>query len=131
MGERYIAYAQNKPLEYRLMFGTAWPEAAQHPELIENAKHAFDLLRQNLRRKHGNEPASHTQADLDALFIWSALHGMASIRHADVMRHLDLVPGVDQAFARNTLTRIGQAMDSAQPSGTGAEEGTEKSTEKK
>jgi AcrR family transcriptional regulator len=121
MGERYIAYAQHKPLEYRLMFGTPWPEAAQHPELITHAKHAFDLLRQNLRRKHGNAPASHAQADLDALFIWSALHGMASIRQADVMRHLDLVPGVDQAFARNTLTRIGQAMDAAQPSNKGTE----------
>lgn len=115
MGERYITYAQNKPLEYRLMFGTPWPEAAQHPELIEHAKHAFDLLRQNLRRKHGDEPACHAQADLDALFIWSALHGMASIRQADVMRHLDLVPGVDQDFARNTLNRIGHAMDAEQP----------------
>ena len=131
MGERYIAYAQNKPLEYRLMFGTPWPEAAQHPELIEHAKHAFDLLRQNLRRKQGNEPAKHAQADLDALFIWSALHGMASIRQADVMRHLDLVPGVDQAFARNTLTRIGQAMDSAQPSGRNTKIATEKGAEKK
>lgn len=129
MGERYIAYAQNKPLEYRLMFGTPWPEAAQHPGLITHAKHAFDLLRQNLRRKHGDEPASHAQADLDALFIWSALHGMASIRQADVMRHLELVPSVDQAFARNTLSRIGQAMGSAQPSGKGREMATEKGTE--
>lgn len=119
MGERYIAYAQNKPLEYRLMFGTPWPEAAQHPELIAHAKHAFDLLRQNLRRQHGDEPASHAQADLDALFIWSALHGMASIQQADVMRHLDLVPGVDQEFTLNTLSRISQAMDSAPPSNKG------------
>ncbi len=118
MGERYIAYAQNKPLEYRLMFGTPWPEAAQHPELIEHAKHAFDLLRQNLRRKHGNEPANHAQADLDALFIWSALHGMSSIRQADVMRHLDLVSGVEQEFARNTLSRIALVMASVPPSGT-------------
>ncbi len=119
MGERYIAYAQSKPLEYRLMFGTPWPEAAQHPELIEHAKHAFDLLRQNLRRKHGNTPANHAKADLDALFIWSALHGMASIRQADVMRHLDLVPGVDREFTRNTLSRIGLAMESELPSNKG------------
>lgn len=131
MGERYIAYAQNKPLEYRLMFGTPWPEAAQHPELIAHAKHAFDLLRQSLRQKYGDEPASHAQADLDALFIWSALHGMASIRQANVMRHLDLLPGVDQALARNTLTRIGQAMSSAQPSGEGMEIAIKKGTEKK
>jgi hypothetical protein len=63
------------------------------------------------RRKHGNESANYAQADLDALFIWSALHGMASIRQADVMRHLDLVPGVDREFTGNTLSRIGQAME--------------------
>jgi hypothetical protein len=34
------------------------------------------------------------QAELQALFIWSALHGMASIQHANVMQHLVLTPGV-------------------------------------
>ena len=34
MGQAYLDYAQLKPLEYRLMFGTPWPEPAQHPELV-------------------------------------------------------------------------------------------------
>ena len=54
MGHAYLDYAQKKPLEYRLMFGTPWPEPAQHPELIENAVHAFDILRNNLRKTHGD-----------------------------------------------------------------------------
>jgi hypothetical protein len=56
MGHAYLDYAQKKPLEYRLMFGTPWPEPAQHPELIENAVHAFDILRNNLRKTHGDSP---------------------------------------------------------------------------
>jgi hypothetical protein len=31
---------------------------------------------------------------LQALFIWSALHGMASIQQSNVMQHLALSPGV-------------------------------------
>ena len=34
------------------------------------------------------------QAELQALFIWSALHGMASIQQSNVMQHLVLTPGV-------------------------------------
>jgi hypothetical protein len=34
------------------------------------------------------------QAELQALFIWSALHGMASIQQSKVMQHLMLSPGV-------------------------------------
>lgn len=45
MGSAYLAYAERKPLEYRLMFGTPWPEPAQHPELVKYAVHAFDTRR--------------------------------------------------------------------------------------
>ena len=100
MGHAYLDYAQKKPLEYRLMFGTPWPEPAQHPELIANAVHAFDILRNNLRKTHGDSPEQRARADLDALFIWSTLHGMASISNAHVMRHLVLAPGVVEHFRR-------------------------------
>jgi len=102
MGEAYMRYAAQKPLEYRLMFGTPWPEPASHPELVRHALHAFDLLRQHLQqqvqlRAHGTQSdmlALLSQAELQALFIWSALHGMASIKQANVMQHLALSPGV-------------------------------------
>jgi AcrR family transcriptional regulator len=90
MGNAYMDFAASKPLEYRLMFGTPWPEPAKHPELVRNAVHAFDTLRMALRRKHGDTKSAHEKADLDALFIWSTLHGMASISHANVMKHLNL-----------------------------------------
>jgi AcrR family transcriptional regulator len=111
MGQAYLDYARQKPLEYRLMFGTPWPEPAQHPELVKHAVHAFDLLRDSLRGLHGNRPEHHAQADRQAMFIWSTLHGMASITQANVMRHLSLTPGVEQALRADILARIGLGLN--------------------
>jgi len=102
MGEAYMRYAAQHPLEYRLMFGTPWPEPAAHPELVRHAVHAFDLLRNQLLQQlqqRASAPQSDmlallAQAELQALFIWSALHGMAGIQQSNVMQHLVLTPGV-------------------------------------
>lgn len=110
MGRAYLAYAQLKPLEYRLMFGTPWPEPAQHPELVRHALHAFNLLRHGLRRKHGDVPTEHARADQDAMFIWSALHGMASIAQANVMQHLDLAPQAAAGLEDDLMHKIGAAL---------------------
>lgn len=102
MGEAYLAYAARKPLEYRLMFGTPWPEPAAHPELVKYAVHAFDVLRQNLLKKHGSKKGAKKQAELEAMFIWSALHGLATIEHSNVMQHLVLSKGV-QMYAKDFM----------------------------
>lgn len=110
MGRAYLAYAEQKPLEYRLMFGTPWPQPAQHRDLVQHAVHAFDILRTSLRRMHGDAPDQRLRADLDALFIWSTLHGMASINHANVMQHLELEPGVMARLTSDVLEKIGIAL---------------------
>jgi AcrR family transcriptional regulator len=110
MGHAYLDYARSKPLEYRLMFGTPWPEPAQHPELLRHALHAFDMLRDSLRRMQGDDPGRHAQADRQAMFIWSALHGMASITQADVMQHLRLAPGVKRGLREDMMARIGLGL---------------------
>jgi len=110
MGHAYLDYAEKKPLEYRLMFGTPWPEPAHHPDLVRHAVHAFDILRQALRRRHGGGAALHARADLDAMFIWSTLHGMASITQANVMEHLALSPGVAAGFRADLMGKIGAAL---------------------
>lgn len=79
MGDAYMTYAAQKPLEYRLMFGTPWPEPAAHPTLVKHAVHAFDVLRKNLLKKHGDKKGAKKQAEFEAMFIWSALHGLATI----------------------------------------------------
>jgi AcrR family transcriptional regulator len=110
MGHAYLNYARQKPLEYRLMFGTPWPEPAQHPALVQHAVHAFNLLRDSLRAMHGHRPEQHAQADREAMFIWSTLHGMASITQANVMQHLNLASGVEQALPSDLMARIGLGL---------------------
>lgn len=112
MGEAYMTYAALKPLEYRLMFGTPWPEPATHPELVKHAVHAFDLLRQNLIKNHCNNPSGRKLAELEALFIWSALHGLASIEQSNVMQHLVLSEGVQNEAKDFMLHMIGAALQS-------------------
>ena len=112
MGEAYMAYASRKPLEYRLMFGTPWPEPAAHPDMVKYAVHAFDVLRQSLVNKHGEKKNVKKQAELEAMFIWSALHGMATIAQSNVMQHLVLSKGVQKQSQEFLMLMIKAALDS-------------------
>lgn len=112
MGEAYMAYAARMPLEYRLMFGTPWPEPAAHPELVKHAVHAFDVLRKNLLKQHGKKRGARKQAELEAMFIWSALHGLATIEHSNVMQHLVLSKGVQTQSKDFMMFMIQTALES-------------------
>ena len=112
MGEAYMTYAAQKPLEYRLMFGTPWPEPAAHPELVRHAVYAFDMLRQTLVKKHGNKKQAKRQAELESLFIWSALHGLATIEQSNVMQHLVLSKGVQAQSKDFMMAMIQSALES-------------------
>lgn len=110
LGRQYLTYAREHPLEYRLMFSTPWPKTADDPGLIRDAVHAFDILREVLRRLHGNAPSESDRLDLDALFVWSAIHGLAGAINSEAIAKLDLTSGVlDQATA-HIMHRVGRAL---------------------
>jgi len=111
LGKRYLAYAQAHPLEYRLMFGTPWPEPAAHPDLVRDAVHAFDVLRSVLQRLHGEGSAQDSRADLDAMYIWSNMHGLASILQSNVMEHLHLRPKDARDVGRHVMDMMSRALD--------------------
>ena len=90
MGRRYLAFAAEDPLGYRLMFGTPWPALAEELGLVHDARHALDVLSTMLRRIHGNDRAMRTPVDRGALFIWLQMRGLASIAQANVMQHLGM-----------------------------------------
>ncbi|WP_128000825.1 TetR/AcrR family transcriptional regulator [Piscinibacter defluvii] len=113
LGRQYLGYASAHPLEYRLMFGTPWPEPAEHPELVRDAVHAFDVLRGVLRRLHGESAAMRAEVDLNAMFIWSTMHGFASITHANVMDCLKLAPKVGAQAPEHVMRMIETAMRGA------------------
>jgi AcrR family transcriptional regulator len=110
LGLRYLDYAARHPLEYRLMFGTPWPEPAVHRDLVADAVHAFDVLRGALRRLHGAEVRQRALVDLDAMYIWSTLHGLASISQANVIDHLHLAPRVGSGAVAHVMRMMSLAM---------------------
>jgi AcrR family transcriptional regulator len=113
LGRQYLAYAASHPLEYRLMFGTPWPDPAVHDALVQDAVHAFDVLRGVLRRLHGEGAAQRARVDLDALFIWSSMHGLASIGNAQVMDLLVLAPGVADRATAHVMAMMSAALHAA------------------
>lgn len=116
LGRRYLAYAASHPLEYRLMFGTPWPEPADHPDLVRDAVHAFDVLRNVLRRIYGETAAARQQVDLHAMFIWSTMHGLASITQGNVMDCLQLAPKVASQTTAHVMKMAELALQAAAPS---------------
>jgi AcrR family transcriptional regulator len=114
LGARYLEYAASHPVEYRLMFGTPWPEASAEVGLVADAVHAFDVLRGVLRRIHGSRRSMQRRVDLDAMFIWANMHGLASISQSNVMAHLGLAPTVAEGAAQHVMSMMGLAMDAQQ-----------------
>lgn len=112
LGQQYVTYAASHPLEYRLMFGTTWPAVAEDSELIQDSLHTFNVLRKVLERLHGSGQAAQEKIDLDAMFIWSNMHGLVTIVQSNVMQHLQLAPNVEQHVAQHVFGMIATAMQS-------------------
>ena len=114
MGVAYLDYAAREPLAYRLMFGTPLPPASEHPEMMGEARHAFDLLLRALERRSqaasSERPRNRDAMYRDALFVWSALHGFASIRSSSIFQTLDSDYGTMTAMVDNLLADIGKGI---------------------
>lgn len=106
LGHRYLDYARRHPLEYRLMFSTTWPESADDPELVRDATHAYDVLREVLRRLHGDEAEGTETLELDALYIWSTMHGLAGVLSGQCVSALDLKAKVLKQAVRHAMGRM-------------------------
>lgn len=109
LGERYLDFALSHPLEYRLMFSTPWPQAAEQAELTADANQAFDTLRGVMARVHGVKSPSPA-VDLDALFVWSTMHGLAGILSANCTTHLTLSPTVHKKAVAHVMSLIGRGL---------------------
>jgi AcrR family transcriptional regulator len=112
MGIAYFEFAMNHPLHYRLMFGTALPPAAEHPEMMEEARAAFSLLFDAVARAHGRhakgKPLKSDQ--LDALFVWATVHGLSTILQSTALEHTGLAQSVLKEALPHTLASIGKAL---------------------
>jgi AcrR family transcriptional regulator len=107
LGQQYLTYAHQHPLEYRLMFSTTWPESAEQANLVHDATHAFDVLRGVLRRIHGDSASMREAVELDALYIWSTVHGLAGVMNGQCIDKLDVKASVLKRAVRHSMQRMG------------------------
>lgn len=113
MGLAYLSYAREFPLKYRLMFNAPLPAPADHPEMMEQARHAFMILQTRLSSLNvrdvavaADHPARH-----DALFTWSCLHGLASLMQSDVLHTLPLDAADRDIAVARLMARLGAALN--------------------
>lgn len=109
LGISYLQFALKNPLEYRLMFGTPWPEAAANPDMLADARYSFDVLRQALQPLYAQCPNQPEAVDTAAMFVWSTLHGLASIMQSQAMCGLELHP----KFVENAQEQVMKMVDLA------------------
>lgn len=114
---QYLSYAQQHPLEYRLMFGTPWPAAPEHADQLHKSTHAFDILRQVLRRIHGDGAAQQARVDLDAMFVWSTMHGLVGVMHGDCLARLDLQQAVLPQLVQHVIDGVVRGLAPATRAG--------------
>lgn len=110
MGQAYMDYAFQHPLQYRLMFGTPLPDAQEHPAMMQSAQHSFDLLRECIERVAQARDETPHNLTLDALFTWSVMHGLASIMQTQAINKLNLPADVLAHAIPYTLQHIGIAL---------------------
>lgn len=112
MGFAYVQFALAEPLKYRLMFGGTLPDPVNHPDMMQGARDAFDVLRKSLIRlveARGQQP-DHETIDREALFAWSSLHGVVSLLRTDAIGTLDLSPSARAEFTAHALQKVGAAL---------------------
>lgn len=105
MGFAYLQYAAAHPLQYRLMFGTPLPDPNEHPEMMHRAEHAFALLRDGIAAM-----GLDSDPELDALYVLSTMHGLASILHLQMLQSLPMSDDILAHAARHVIGRIGVGL---------------------
>ena len=116
LGISYLQFALQNPLEYRLMFGTPWPEAAAQPEMLADARYSFDVLRQALQPLFTQATSPPEAVDTAAMFVWSTLHGLASIMQSQALCGLELHPNFIANAQEQVMTMVDLALSKASQS---------------
>ena len=113
LGISYLQFALQNPLEYRLMFGTPWPEAAAQPDMLADARYSFDVLRQALQPLFPQSTNPPEAVDAAAMFVWSTLHGLASIMQSQTLCGLELHPKFVENAQEQVMTMVDLALSRA------------------
>ncbi|OQW59464.1 MAG: hypothetical protein A4S14_05770 [Proteobacteria bacterium SG_bin9] len=116
LGNAYIRYALNHPLEYRLMFGTSLPDPDKYPAMLEKAQYAYAILRDMLTQLFAaNSRQKGADADLDAFFVWATMHGLATVLKSPSLATLPVTPSKLGKALPHAFQRVRAALKADLP----------------
>ncbi len=112
LGRAYLNYAREHPQEYRLMFGALLPAAKEHSEIAQSANRIFTVLQACVSRMHSSsgKKSAPDSSEVTTLFVWSVLHGVASLPQTEAGSSLSLLPATRAATAAQALKSIGSVL---------------------
>jgi AcrR family transcriptional regulator len=90
-GLGYIAFAQEHPALFRLMFSSSRPDFSD-PHLQSAARAAFDDLVDNVERIRGDDPRLSEAGMTDVASTWAIVHGLADLLLGRRMLFLNSLP---------------------------------------
>lgn len=91
LGDQFMSFNSERPLEYRLLYSTVWPSTyAQHEDLLQAAQYPFEVLKKVLRKVYQARPDKLPQVEADALYMWMSAHGIASLSQSDALAAIKL-----------------------------------------
>ncbi len=108
LGIAYLTFSRENALAYRLMFATPWPEASRELDLAGDARAAFDILTDRLAGLKKYASAADHRAD--ALFVWSAIHGLAGVVESEAMSYLDFDGASSESAIQYAMQMVNRAV---------------------
>ena len=117
MGRAYLAFAGARPLQFRLMFSSKLPDPDRYPDMVQSGGRTFDILREGLARAFTSVGKTTTgeALDLDALFVWSSVHGLACLTQGKAFSSLVVSPWTLDVMGRHVLMRVGAGIGLVRP----------------
>jgi len=88
IGEAYLRFARENPIQYRLLFEMPEPELAVYEEAEAKMALAFDILLSVVTRLTGVDDAALNREC--SMFAWAAVHGLASLTANQVLPAIGL-----------------------------------------
>lgn len=94
-GLGYIAFAQDNPALFRLIFGSEKPQQ-ENTDLSREAAAAFNHIAQLVEKLTGRSPFIDESCMSDTLAIWSVTHGLADLLSAGRLGSLQSLSRADR-----------------------------------
>lgn len=87
---QFMSFNQQRPLEYRLLYNTTWPpKYSRNLELLQASQYPFEILKEAIYKLYQTQPERLEHVESDALFIWMAAHGIASLAQSAAFQTLE------------------------------------------